>query len=58
MSTQLKQAKRPYKEYLVRLSLDDALRFDKEAKDKGLKGGTYMRLLILENMKNHIPSNQ
>ncbi|UYZ84258.1 hypothetical protein MTZ49_01375 [Entomomonas sp. E2T0] len=58
MSTQLKQAKRPYKEYLVRLSLDDALRFDNEAKGKGLKGGTYMRLLILENMKTKNSSNQ
>lgn len=51
MSTQLKQAIRPYKEYLVRLPIDDAVKFDKEAKNKGLKGGTYMRLLILENLK-------
>lgn len=56
MSTQLKQAIRPYKEYLVRLSTEDAILFDKAAKEKGLKGGTYMRLLILENLKKQNPS--
>lgn len=52
MSPLPKQEKRPYKEYLVRLQLEDAEYFDKKAKELGLKGGTYMRLLVLKNMKN------
>ncbi len=56
MSTSLKQDKplRPYKEYLVRLSREDAIRFDLEAKIEGFKGATYMRHLILKNMKNKL----
>ena len=41
-----------YKEYLVRLDIADAIRFDAEAATEKLKGATYMRCLVLKNMQN------
>ena len=45
------QKPKRYKEYLVRLYIEDAECFDSEAKAEGLKGATYMRSLVLKNMK-------